>query len=153
MAVHARAAKAGSDGGMSPRAEIMLSLVLDIKNNKRRDKASGPAAVLSPAVVTWLKQCHVGHVQLKGLTWNKLLTSSKKVRNTVRMSGRHSESYKDPDTIMPWLCSTVLQHPLAAALIADRGLAALSHALETANKADDHKISSALMPSGQVQLL
>jgi len=39
--------------------------------------------VLSPAVVTWLKQCHVGHVQLKGLTWNKLLTSNKKVRNDV----------------------------------------------------------------------
>jgi len=83
VAVHARAAKAGSEGGMSQRAEIMLSLVLDIKNNKRRDKASGPAAVLSPAVVTWLKQCHVGHVQLKGLTWNKLLTSNKKVRNDV----------------------------------------------------------------------
>ncbi|DBA70559.1 TPA: hypothetical protein ACH3X2_011953 [Trebouxia sp. C0005] len=78
VAVHARAAKAGSEGGMSQRAEIMLSLVLDIKNNKRRDKASGPTAVLSPAVVTWLKQCHVGHVQLKGLTWKKLLTSSKK---------------------------------------------------------------------------
>lgn len=83
VAVHARAAKAGSEGGMSQRAEIMLSLVLDIKNNKRRDKASGPAAVLSPAVVTWLKQCHVGHVQLKGLTWNKLLTSNKKVRSDV----------------------------------------------------------------------
>lgn len=106
MAVHARAAKAGSEGGMSQRAEIMLSLVLDIKNNKRRDKASGPTAVLSPAVVTWLKQCHVGHVQLKGLTWKKLLTSSKKVRNTVQMSGRYPESCKEKpsDTIKPLLC-------------------------------------------------
>ena len=65
---------------MSQRAEIMLSLVLDIKNNKRRDKANGPAAVLSPGLVTWLKQCHVGHVQLKGLTWHKLLSTQKKVR-------------------------------------------------------------------------
>lgn len=81
VAVHARAAKAGSEGGMSQRAEIMLSLVLDIKNNKKRDRAGGPAAVLSPGVVTWLKQCHVGQVQLKGLTWNKLLTSNKKVRH------------------------------------------------------------------------
>ena len=151
VAVHARAAKAGSEGGMSPRAEIMLSLVLDIKNNKRRDKASGPAAVLSPAVVTWLKQCHVGHVQLKGLTWNKLLTSSKKVRPDVRMCRQHLSSARILTPSSP--CVQVLPHPLAAALIADRGLAALSHALETANKADDHKISSALMPSGQVQLL
>lgn len=79
MAVHARAAKAGAEGQMSKRADIMLSLVLDIKNNKRRDKASGPAAVLSPGVVAWLKQCHVGHVQLKGLTWQKLLSPKKKV--------------------------------------------------------------------------
>lgn len=64
---------------MSQRADIMLSLVLDIKNNKRRDKASGPATVLSPNVVSWLKQCHVGHVQLKGLTWQKLLSPKKKV--------------------------------------------------------------------------
>ena len=78
VAVHERAAKAGSQGGMSPRSEIMLSLVLDIKNNKRRDRAAGPAAVLSPGVVTWLKQCHVGHVQLKGLTWQKLLSPHKK---------------------------------------------------------------------------
>lgn len=79
VAVHGRAAKAGAEGQMSPRADIMLSLVLDIKNNKRRDRASGPAAVLSPGVVAWLKQCHVGQVQLKGLTWEKLLSAKKKV--------------------------------------------------------------------------
>ena len=83
VAVHARAAKAGSEGKMSQRADIMLSLVLDIKNNKRRDKASGPSAVLSPGVVTWLKQCHVGHVQLKGLTWQKLLSPHKKVQHDM----------------------------------------------------------------------
>ena len=147
VAVHARAAKAGSEGDMSQRAEIMLSLVLDIKNNKRRDKASGPAAVLSPAVVTWLKQCHVGHVQLKGLTWNKLLTSSKKVRHDVCIFRQHPELYKDPDTLKAWLCSTVLQHTIAGVFIADEGLVPLSHSLEIANKADnnDHKISSAWM--------
>ena len=79
MAVHGRAAKAGAEGRMTPRADIMLSLVLDIKNNKRRDRACGPAAVLSPGVVAWLKQCHVGQVQLKGLTWQKLLSPSEKV--------------------------------------------------------------------------
>ena len=79
VAVHARAAKATADGLLSPRASIMLGLVLDIKNNKRKNKASGPAAVLSPAVVKWLKQSHVGQVQLKGLMWQKLLSKDKKV--------------------------------------------------------------------------
>lgn len=41
------------------------------------------------------------------------------------MPGQHFESYKDADT-MPWLCPTVLQHPLAGALLAARGLAPLS---------------------------
>lgn len=79
VAVHGKAAKVGAEGLLSPRAGIMLGLVLDIKNNKRKDKASGPAAVLSPAVVKWLKQSHVGQVQLKGLTWQKLLNKDKKV--------------------------------------------------------------------------
>lgn len=79
VAVHGRAAKAAAEGKMSPRADIMLSLVLDIKNNRRRDRASGPAAVLSSGVISWLKQCHVGQVQLKGLTWEKLLSPNKKV--------------------------------------------------------------------------
>ena len=79
VAVHARAAKARAEGLLSPRASIMLGLVLDIKNNKRKDRATGPAAVLSPGVISWLKQSHVGHVQLKGLTWQKLLTRDKKV--------------------------------------------------------------------------
>ena len=78
VAIHARAAKANAEGRMSQRAEIMLSLVLDIKNNKKRDKVNGPAAVLSPGVVGWLKQCHVQRVQLKGLTWQKLLSPQKK---------------------------------------------------------------------------
>lgn len=81
VAVHARAAKATAEGKLSPRASIMLGLVLDIKNNKRKDKANGPAAVLSPTVVKWLKQSHVGQVQLKGLTWQKLLTKDKKVQS------------------------------------------------------------------------
>lgn len=94
MAVHARAARAGAEGQMSQRADIMLSLVLDIKNNKRRDKASGPAMVLSPSVVSWLKQCHVGHVQLKGLTWQKLLSPKKTVRECP--------SQHQPIILGPW---------------------------------------------------
>lgn len=34
LAVHNRAATAGAAGGMSKRAEIMLELVMDIKNNR-----------------------------------------------------------------------------------------------------------------------
>lgn len=72
------------------------------------------------------------------------------------MSGQNPQCYKDPDTVMPLLCSIALQHPLASALIAGRGLAALSHALDIANKADDndHKTSSAwIQTSGHVHLL
>ena len=86
VAVHARAARATAEVKLSPRASIMLGLVLDIKNNKRKDKASGPAAVLSPAVVKWLKQSHVGQVQLKGLTWQKLLTKDKKVPCSIPLA-------------------------------------------------------------------
>jgi nucleolar MIF4G domain-containing protein 1 len=41
LAVHNRAASAGSAGGMSKRAEIMLELVMDIKNNRYAAKAVG----------------------------------------------------------------------------------------------------------------
>eukprot|EP00882_Tetradesmus_deserticola_P014563 GHRQ01015491.1.p1 GENE.GHRQ01015491.1~~GHRQ01015491.1.p1 ORF type:complete len:481 (+),score=238.12 GHRQ01015491.1:300-1742(+) len=49
MAVHSRAAAAGP-GGLSKRAEIMLELVVDIKNNRARDvKASRSAASAAAA--------------------------------------------------------------------------------------------------------
>lgn len=59
----------------------MLSLVVDIKNNKRRSgRDAGPPAVLPPAVLAWLKTAGVADVCLRNLTWPKLLRPDKKAR-------------------------------------------------------------------------
>jgi nucleolar MIF4G domain-containing protein 1 len=85
LAVHTRAASAGATGGMSKRAEIMLELVMDIKNNRLREgKASkaaaaaaaaagkkgrgGAAAVLQPGLLKWIKQLGVDDVTLSNIS-------------------------------------------------------------------------------------
>lgn len=96
LAVHSRAASAGASGGMSKRAEIMLELVMDIKNNRLREgKASkaaaaaaaaagkskgrgGAAAVLQPGLLRWLKQLGVDDVTLSNISWAKLVQPNKK---------------------------------------------------------------------------
>jgi nucleolar MIF4G domain-containing protein 1 len=95
LAVHTRAASAGATGGMSKRAEIMLELVMDIKNNRLREgKASkaaaaaaaaagkkgrgGAAAVLQPGLLKWIKQLGVDDVTLSNISWAKLVQPDKK---------------------------------------------------------------------------
>lgn len=93
LAVHNRAAAAGQSGGMTKRAEIMLELVMDIKNNRQRDvkakKGSaavaagaagrgGAAAVLQPGLLKWLKQSGVDDVTLANISWAKLVLHDKK---------------------------------------------------------------------------
>jgi nucleolar MIF4G domain-containing protein 1 len=95
LAVHGRAASAGASGGKSKRAEIMLELVMDIKNNRLREgKASkaaaaaaaaagkkgrgGAAAVLQPGLLRWLKQLGVDDVTLSNIGWAKLVQPNKK---------------------------------------------------------------------------
>ncbi|KAK9823765.1 hypothetical protein WJX72_005349 [[Myrmecia] bisecta] len=73
LAVHARAAQVS----MTKRAEVMLGLVVDIKNNRRKDGAKA-APALSPAIAKFLKQAGVDKVQLRNLSWRKILTSNKK---------------------------------------------------------------------------
>jgi nucleolar MIF4G domain-containing protein 1 len=80
---------------MSKRAEIMLELVMDIKNNRLREgKASkaaaaaaaaagkkgrgGAAAVLQPGLLRWLKQLGVDDVTLSNISWAKLVQPNKK---------------------------------------------------------------------------
>jgi nucleolar MIF4G domain-containing protein 1 len=48
LAVHNRAAAAGP-GGLTKRAEIMLELVVDIKNNRARDVKAGRTAAAAAA--------------------------------------------------------------------------------------------------------
>ncbi|KAF8061907.1 MRF1 [Scenedesmus sp. PABB004] len=98
LAVHARAAAAG--GRMSKRAEIMLELVMDIKNNRAREAKAkakkgaaagggggggaaaagrgGAAAVLQPPLLKWLRGAGVADVTLANVSWAKLLQPDKK---------------------------------------------------------------------------
>ncbi|CAL8471329.1 g10871 [Coccomyxa elongata] len=79
-AVHARAGKASGEGKLSSRAEVLLSLVLDIKNNKQRNKGAAVSiqSVLSVGVLKWLKSTGMEEVQLRNLSWAKVLQPKRK---------------------------------------------------------------------------
>ena len=80
MGVHARAAECKEE--MSPRTEVMLELILDIKNNRQPKGSSRGAALdmfLSQGAQRWLKESKVPDVQLRAITWGKLLAPNKKV--------------------------------------------------------------------------
>ena len=66
-------------------AQVMLGLVTDIKNNKRRPGKGADAApaVLPAPVQSWLKASGVGEVELRNVTWTKLLGSDKRVKSLV----------------------------------------------------------------------
>lgn len=74
---------------MTQRAETMLELVLDIKNN-RRTKGSTPASALDSLLgqgsLRWLRESHVVDVQLRAVSWQKLLQPDKKVRFLLFLS-------------------------------------------------------------------
>jgi hypothetical protein len=61
--------------------QVLLSLVLDIKNNKQRSKSNAVsiASVLSGGSLKWLKGCGIEEVQLRNLPWAKVLQPRKKV--------------------------------------------------------------------------
>lgn len=83
MAVHSRAAEA--KGTMTQRTEVMLELVLDVKNN-RRPKGSAAASqesLLSQGSLKFLRDSKGAEVQLRTVTWEKLLQPSKKVRQAA----------------------------------------------------------------------
>lgn len=74
LAVHARAAAARSAGQLSTRADMLLDVVVEVKNNRAgggKDGAQG--AAMSPVQQRLLKQWGVGQVLLRGMTWPRLL--------------------------------------------------------------------------------
>ena len=81
LAVHARAAEARAAGELSTRADILLDVVVEVKNNRAARGREGPqSAVISPVQQRLLKQWGVGEVLLRGMTWARLLDhSSQKV--------------------------------------------------------------------------
>ena len=84
MGVHAHAAEVRE--GMKQRTAVMLELVLDIKNNRRPKGGATAAALeslLSVGAQRWLRESRVAEVQLRGLTWEKLLLPNKKARPGV----------------------------------------------------------------------
>ncbi len=86
VALHERAGRARAEGGMTERGEVLLSLVLDIKNNRQR-KAGAAAAttreLLPSGVFKWLREAKAEGVQLHGVSWAKLLAPNKKVRGSI----------------------------------------------------------------------
>ena len=69
---------AASSAGLSTRARVMLDLVVDIKNNRKREDGRRKAVQLDPAAAKWLRGCNVGAVALGGITWKKVLTGDKR---------------------------------------------------------------------------
>ena len=86
-AVHARAGQASGAGQLSSRAEVLLALVLDIKNNRQRSQKGAPAvsvsSVLSAGVLRWLRGPGLEEAALRSLPWAKLLQPGKKARHSV----------------------------------------------------------------------
>ena len=79
MGMHARAAQ--KKDSMSNRTEVMLELVLDIKNN-RQPKGGGAIStesLLGQGSLRWLRESRVAEVQLRSVNWPKLLAPRKKV--------------------------------------------------------------------------
>ena len=62
--------------------QVLLGLVLDIKNNRKRAGRGAPAppAALAPAAQKFLKDAGVDAVQLRSLPWAKLLAPEHKAR-------------------------------------------------------------------------
>ncbi|CAD7703288.1 unnamed protein product [Ostreobium quekettii] len=77
LGVHARAAQVSQEGQLTKRAELMLDMVVDIKNNRRKGSGQGTAGV-SPEVMRWLTQSGVEGIHLGTLSWDKLLDPDKK---------------------------------------------------------------------------
>ena len=104
--MHTRAAAARAGGGMTSRAEVMLGLVLDIKNNKRHRRVSGQQHVLAPDAHKWLKGAGLAAVQVPPLTWHRLLEGGEKVSPTwgccSQMYGRATLCSTESPASNPW---------------------------------------------------
>ena len=83
LAAAAAVARARAVDTLTPRADALLSLVLDVKNNRvaaaRGSAAAAPAAAPSPAAAHWLRDVGAADVAtLHGVTWGVLLAPDKR---------------------------------------------------------------------------
>ena len=74
--------------------QVLLGLVLDIKNNRQRSQGTGGpltiSSVLSAGVLKWLRGCGAEEVQLRNLTWQISLQPNKKVPFKCSQSSRNA---------------------------------------------------------------
>ena len=75
VGVHSKAAELASQSALSQRARLMLDLVVDIKNNRKRDERGGRTASLPADVANLLRDSNVEAVALEQLSWNKVCMS------------------------------------------------------------------------------
>ncbi|KFM27764.1 Nucleolar MIF4G domain-containing protein 1 [Auxenochlorella protothecoides] len=75
VAVTEAAANARARGALSARGQALLDLVMDTKNNRKRD--GGRHAVLSPTTLKWLRGLGVEEVAVGGIPWSKVLSPVK----------------------------------------------------------------------------
>lgn len=77
LAVHARA---GEVETLSMRARVMLDLVVDIKNNRKRGAMHGGrgATAVPPATAKWLRGLGVDGVAVGGISWDKIVQEDKR---------------------------------------------------------------------------
>ncbi|KAL6778048.1 NOM1 [Auxenochlorella protothecoides x Auxenochlorella symbiontica] len=75
VAVTEAAADARARGALSARGQALLDLVMDTKNNRKRD--GGRHAVLSPTTLKWLRGLGVEEVAVGGIPWSKVLSPVK----------------------------------------------------------------------------
>ena len=88
--------------------QVLLGLVLDIKNNRQRSQGTGGpltiSSVLSAGLLKWLKGCGTGEVQLRNLPWQLVLQADKKVR--LRHTPMHLCAQAAACQCLIMLCST-----------------------------------------------
>ena len=80
--------KASKHGEITTRARVMLDLVVDVKNNRMKDRkgalsistngSATLASALPPNVAAWFKTCNVDSVAIGGIPWSKVVSSSQK---------------------------------------------------------------------------
>ena len=70
MSVHAKAAELGAQSALSQRARLMLDLIVDIKNNRKRPTKGGQTAELPPDVLKLVHGSNISAVSLRNLQWD-----------------------------------------------------------------------------------
>lgn len=98
--------------------QVLLGLVLDIKNNRQRSQGTGGpltiSSVLSAGVLKWLRGCGIDEVQLRNLTWQMVLQPNKKVHFKCSSSSRNTShnlcrSQKQSTSLMQCICAASVE--------------------------------------------